>query len=206
MGDILDRRLGLPARRAGALRRRPQAQRASCLEELSRHVRFVPVCPEVGIGLGVPREPIRLVRRGGAGAPGGRRRARTTPDAMRAWAVATAADLREPRPVRLRAEEGLAELRPRAREGAGDERSERPSPEGRGMFARVLAEQLPGLALEEEGRAERRRACASTSWTACSATPACATSSRPTGAPDDLVRFHVGREGGRAGPRPRDRP
>jgi uncharacterized protein YbbK (DUF523 family) len=25
------------------------------LEELAPHVRFVPVCPEVGIGLGVPR-------------------------------------------------------------------------------------------------------------------------------------------------------
>ena len=37
---------------------------AFLLEELAPHVRFVPVCPEVGIGLGVPRESIRLVRRG----------------------------------------------------------------------------------------------------------------------------------------------
>jgi uncharacterized protein YbbK (DUF523 family) len=37
---------------------------AFLLEELALHVRFVPVCPEVGIGLGVPRESIRLVRRG----------------------------------------------------------------------------------------------------------------------------------------------
>jgi uncharacterized protein YbgA (DUF1722 family) len=34
------------------------------LEELAPHVRFVPVCPEVGIGLGVPRESIRVARRG----------------------------------------------------------------------------------------------------------------------------------------------
>ena len=26
------------------------------------HVEFLPVCPEVEIGLGVPRDPIRLVR------------------------------------------------------------------------------------------------------------------------------------------------
>lgn len=30
---------------------------------LARYFELVPVCPEVGIGLGVPREPIRLVRR-----------------------------------------------------------------------------------------------------------------------------------------------
>ena len=32
--------------------------------ELGRHVDLVPVCPEVEIGLGVPREPIRLERSG----------------------------------------------------------------------------------------------------------------------------------------------
>ena len=34
--------------------------------ELGRHARLVPVCPEVEIGLGTPRAPIRLVR-GGSG-------------------------------------------------------------------------------------------------------------------------------------------
>jgi len=33
-------------------------------EVLAGHVDLVPLCPEVGIGLGVPREPIRLVRHG----------------------------------------------------------------------------------------------------------------------------------------------
>ncbi len=32
---------------------------------LGMHVRFVPVCPEVECGLGVPREPMRLEERGG---------------------------------------------------------------------------------------------------------------------------------------------
>jgi len=31
------------------------------VDQLADHVRFIPVCPEVGIGLGVPREPVRLV-------------------------------------------------------------------------------------------------------------------------------------------------
>lgn len=30
-------------------------------EELSRHVEFLPICPEMAIGMGTPREPIRLV-------------------------------------------------------------------------------------------------------------------------------------------------
>ena len=32
-----------------------------CSETLARHFEFVPVCPEVAIGLGTPRQPIRLV-------------------------------------------------------------------------------------------------------------------------------------------------
>src|SRR5918992_1056508 len=33
-------------------------------EELGRHVEFVPLCPEVEIGLGVPRPALHLERRG----------------------------------------------------------------------------------------------------------------------------------------------
>jgi uncharacterized protein YbbK (DUF523 family) len=36
---------------------------AFLLEDLGRYVRFVPVCPEVGIGLGIPRETLHPVRR-----------------------------------------------------------------------------------------------------------------------------------------------
>ncbi len=38
-----------------------------CSRSLAQHVDFVPLCPEVAIGLGIPREPIRLV--GDPGAP-----------------------------------------------------------------------------------------------------------------------------------------
>lgn len=40
--------------------------RAGLREELEPHVDFVPICPELEIGLGVPRDPVRLVRRSGA--------------------------------------------------------------------------------------------------------------------------------------------
>jgi uncharacterized protein YbbK (DUF523 family) len=43
-----------------------QVVRASLREELEPHVDFVPICPELEIGLGVPRDPVRLVRRSGA--------------------------------------------------------------------------------------------------------------------------------------------
>lgn len=32
------------------------------IRQLSEHVEFVPICPEVEIGMGIPREPIRLVQ------------------------------------------------------------------------------------------------------------------------------------------------
>src|SRR5437899_12581409 len=31
------------------------------IETLGRHVEWIPVCPEVEVGLGTPREPMRLV-------------------------------------------------------------------------------------------------------------------------------------------------
>ncbi len=36
-------------------------QAALLIAELTPHVRWVPVCPEVEVGMGVPREPVRLV-------------------------------------------------------------------------------------------------------------------------------------------------
>ena len=32
-----------------------------CSRTLAEHFEFVPLCPEVAIGMGIPREPIRLV-------------------------------------------------------------------------------------------------------------------------------------------------
>jgi uncharacterized protein YbgA (DUF1722 family)/uncharacterized protein YbbK (DUF523 family) len=41
-----------------------QVVRASLREELEPFVELVPICPELEIGLGVPRDPVRLVRGG----------------------------------------------------------------------------------------------------------------------------------------------
>ncbi len=45
----------------GAVRYDGQILRSRFVEALRDHVDFLQVCPEVGIGLGVPRDPVRLV-------------------------------------------------------------------------------------------------------------------------------------------------
>jgi uncharacterized protein YbgA (DUF1722 family)/uncharacterized protein YbbK (DUF523 family) len=42
-----------------------QVIRASVRDELEPHVDFLPICPELEIGLGVPRDPVRLTRKDG---------------------------------------------------------------------------------------------------------------------------------------------
>ncbi|MBC9249627.1 hypothetical protein A9179_05000 [Pseudomonas alcaligenes] len=56
-------RLAISACLLGAEVRYNGGHKASrlCRETLAEHFEFVPLCPEVAIGLGVPREPIRLV-------------------------------------------------------------------------------------------------------------------------------------------------
>jgi uncharacterized protein YbbK (DUF523 family)/uncharacterized protein YbgA (DUF1722 family) len=123
---------------------------AFLLEELARHVRFVPVCPEVGIGLGIPREAIRLVRREGevrlVGAGGDDH---TEP--MRRWAAATLAELHERDLSGFVLKKGSPSCG-LERVKVRDEGSQQSSPVGRGVFAEALVEAMPGLAIEEEGR------------------------------------------------------
>ena len=120
-------------------------------EELGRHVEFVPLCPEVEIGLGVPRPALRLERRGG--------------DRVRMVVTGTGEDLSG----RMRAwAQGAAErieaagldgyVLKKSSPSCGMERVKvydengSPAPGGRGLFAEALIERLPLLPVEEEGR------------------------------------------------------
>ena len=123
---------------------------AFLLEELAPHVRFVPVCPEVGIGLGVPRETIRLVRRSD--------RVRLTgsggvdhTDAMRRWAATAVGELRERDLSGFVLKKGSPSCG-FERVRVWDEGLARPSRRGRGLFAQALVDAMPSLAIEEEGR------------------------------------------------------
>jgi uncharacterized protein YbbK (DUF523 family) len=95
---------------------------------LGRHVEWVPVCPEVELGLGVPRDTLRLV-----GAP----------DAPRLVQEKTGEDLTAPSC-------GLLRVRVYRDNGV-------PAADGRGLFAEALVTGLPALPVEEEGRLTTRR-------------------------------------------------
>jgi uncharacterized protein YbbK (DUF523 family)/uncharacterized protein YbgA (DUF1722 family) len=123
---------------------------AFLLAELAPHVRFVPVCPEVGIGLGVPRESIRLVQRGDGVRLLGSAGADHT-DAMRRWADTVIGELRERDLSGFVLKKGSPSCG-LERVRVWDEGLKRASRPTRGVFAQALVEAMPSLAIEEEGR------------------------------------------------------
>ncbi|MDZ7842588.1 MAG: DUF523 and DUF1722 domain-containing protein [Gammaproteobacteria bacterium] len=117
---------------------------------LSEHFEFVPYCPEVAIGLGVPRDPIRLERRDG--------------DIRVVGVRQPGLDVTQPlgdygREV-ARADPGISGyiLKSKSptcgmeRVKVYDAASGIPAADGVGEFARSLMEQWPELPVEEEGR------------------------------------------------------
>lgn len=117
---------------------------------LGTYVEWVPVCPEVDIGLGVPRPTLRLVGR---------------PESPRLVQESTGEDLT----ARMRdyADERLRELERLSLDGYVLKRASPscglfrvrvyreggvPNADGRGIFAAALVERLPMLPVEEEGR------------------------------------------------------
>ncbi len=119
-------------------------------ETLGKFVEFVPVCPEVEYGLGIPREAMRLV-----GNPDSPRlvTTRTNVDhteGMTNWARKRVKELEQ---------EGLCGFVFKSKSpSSGMERVRvydehgMPSNKGVGMFARVFMEHFPLLPVEEDGR------------------------------------------------------
>ena len=101
--------------------------------------------------------------------------AATTPTRMTRYAAARVAALAAARPLRLRAQEGLAELRDGAREGLRRRGGMPPSGRAAGSSPTALLERLPLAARRGGGAAPRRARCARTSSSACSPTGGCAT-------------------------------
>jgi uncharacterized protein YbgA (DUF1722 family)/uncharacterized protein YbbK (DUF523 family) len=119
-------------------------------QTLGPYVEWLPVCPEVEIGLGVPRETIHLAQR-----PDGVRLVGTKSDAdhtetMRSYAKKRADEL---------AKEDLSGyVLKKDSPSCGMERVKihqpkgSPTKKGVGMFAEALLARLPNLPVEEEGR------------------------------------------------------
>jgi uncharacterized protein YbgA (DUF1722 family)/uncharacterized protein YbbK (DUF523 family) len=117
---------------------------------LGLHVEFVPVCPEVEAGMGVPRETIRLVGDPSAPRLRGVHSGRDWTEAMRETARKRAA--------RLKAEDLCGFILKKGSPSCGMERVRvygkggTPRRAGRGLFAQVLMREMPLLPVEEEGR------------------------------------------------------
>lgn len=124
---------------------------------LSRFVTWVPVCPEVELGLGTPRPTLRLVEVDGdvrmIEASGPRSKDTAGPDrtaAMRAWARDKVKWLERARlsGYVLKKDSpscGMERVRLYGKGGM-------PSRKGRGLFAEALMLTCPNLPVEEEGR------------------------------------------------------
>ena len=120
------------------------------VDTFGRFVEWVPVCPEVELGLGTPREALRLVRTAEGVRMVNTRSKRDISDQMRAWSLQRAEELAAERlagyvlkkdspscgmeRVKIYAESGMAEK------------------QGRGFFAEALIARFPQLPVEEEGR------------------------------------------------------
>jgi uncharacterized protein YbbK (DUF523 family) len=124
-------------------------------EILGPYVEWVPVCPEVELGLGTPRPPIQLERRRGAIRLVMPSTGRDLTSSMREYAERRVAEL-----ARLDLDGyilkskspscGMEAVKVYAAAGVA-------SPEGRGLFAEALMSRLPELPVEEEGRLEDPR-------------------------------------------------
>ncbi|MEG1040625.1 MAG: DUF523 and DUF1722 domain-containing protein [Pseudomonas sp.] len=121
-----------------------------CNALLSQHVDFVPVCPEVAIGLGVPRAPIRLI--GDPAAPhavGTHDPALDLSGPLRAYGQQMAADLTDISGYIFMQKSpscGLERVKVYRSNGS-------PTHEGgRGLYAAAFCQQRPDLPVEEEGR------------------------------------------------------
>ena len=117
---------------------------------LGPHVQWVPVCPEVEVGMGTPREPVNLVRSGDELRMVTVRTGRDYTEAMNRWADARIGQL-----IRedlcgyvLKSDSpscGIERVKVHGPEGV-------PARTGRGLFAQALMNRMPWLPVEDEVR------------------------------------------------------
>jgi uncharacterized protein YbgA (DUF1722 family)/uncharacterized protein YbbK (DUF523 family) len=118
-------------------------------DELANHFEFVAYCPEVAIGMGTPREPIRLV--GDIHSPqavGVKNRELNVTQPLRAYAKKTAADINDLSGFILKKDSpscGMERVKVYNSKGMAERL-------GTGLFAREIMEAHPLLPVEEEGR------------------------------------------------------
>jgi uncharacterized protein YbgA (DUF1722 family)/uncharacterized protein YbbK (DUF523 family) len=117
---------------------------------LGPHVEYVPVCPEVEMGLGTPRETLRLVRRDNTLRMLTTRTAVDHTDGMNRWSARRLTELaREDLSGYVLKKDspscGMERVKTYSEHGPG-------ARDGRGLFAAALLARFPQLPVEEEGR------------------------------------------------------
>jgi uncharacterized protein YbgA (DUF1722 family)/uncharacterized protein YbbK (DUF523 family) len=119
-------------------------------DQLSPYVEWVPVCPEVELGMGIPRETVQLVREGGEIRMLGTRSRRDWTDAMNEYA--------ERRVRALQRLDLCGYVLKKDSPSCGMERvklrdaKQVAKREAQGLFAAALVRAEPELPVEEEGR------------------------------------------------------
>jgi uncharacterized protein YbgA (DUF1722 family)/uncharacterized protein YbbK (DUF523 family) len=123
-------------------------------DQLGGFVQWVPVCPEAEVGMGTPRESVRLLRRSDGGISLlGSRSGHDWTAPMSAFVQRRVAGLANERLsgfVLKRSSPTCGMARVRVCHESGD--GARAQHDGVGVFAAELARQLPDLPVEEEGR------------------------------------------------------
>lgn len=121
--------------------------------DLGTRVEFVPVCPEVEMGLSTPRETVRLVKRGVDELPGmiSPKSSTDHTERMRAFAKRRVQELKELDLSGFIVQKGspscgMSRVRVYPPEGGMPDRN------GRGLFTEELMTVLPELPVEEDGR------------------------------------------------------
>ena len=133
-----------------ACRYNGQVIRASLREELEPHIELRPICPELEIGLGVPRDPVRLVR-----APRGARMlqpatGRDLTDSMERFSGEFLGGVPDADGFILKSRSPSCAVRNAKRFHSEAEDAGYDS--GPGLFAARVLERFPHAAVEDEGR------------------------------------------------------
>ena len=133
-----------------ACRYNGQVIRASLREELEPHMELRPICPELEIGLGVPRDPVRLVRSAGEARMVQPSTGRDLTVAMNRFSGTYLAGVDDADGFILKSRSpscgvGNAKLFHSDTEGAGHQN-------GPGLFTARVLERFPYAAVEDEGR------------------------------------------------------
>ena len=125
------------------------------VDRLKPHVQFITVCPEVAIGLGVPRDPIRIVRQDGERRLMQPATGRDITDTMQAYVETWLDELGPVDGFLLKGRSpscGLSDVK--VHQGLENGPS---VGRGHGFFGRAVVDRFPEAAIESEGRLKNYR-------------------------------------------------